>query len=865
MTALGMHAALPPLHELVALPRHLWRQLTQALGDGGMMLATAAGFVGLMSCIVSLATVAVSLPASDANRLFNREGKILAFNQASQRLMRTVAGMSSGHIEASDKSRQAQDAWTDFQVALNAICPVLETSAGGLDRLQAACRGDGSFHGLMTSAIASFDPPHTAFDAAALRALQAVRDDIVTLNDRAMQRTSALEDRLNDDYETAVLALIFSAVGFISSAAILLLLVGRASMRLFHKAQEASETRDLLQETVESLPAGLLVYDRNERLIMFNDLAAELNPVLRHADMIGKSYEEIMVAAARLDTSHGVQIGEGDIAGWIERFRCKGVPYVAKISDGRWFEWTGKATPSGKTVGLRVDVTAAKSQALALEQAHARYQLLVDSLSDMVFTLDVNGRFSFASTSALSLLGVEPQTLVGMRFTDFVPDEDVSSILEIGRAFYATPTREMRQRSIRMRTIDGQVRYVEVRFCKPSAAESEMTLMVGVMRDVTMSVRMARGLKEERTRLRSIVESSGALILLTDRALRIEMANREFWRFRGLKPEEAIGRLVNEVAECKLDPEILAFWQSRPLSPDEARPHRFANTLVDADGRPRMLSVTATPILGEDGMMRQIAFVAFDDTERREAEQALFDADRMATLGEMAATVAHELRQPLQVITLACTAVLEEITENSEAGAPQDAAFIETKLERVVAQVDRAAHIIDELRIFARGTGGQPAKPFDPAAAVTSAIDMTTSAGRGLTIEVSPHIDDGLPQVMGHSARLEQVLINLINNARDAHCKSVEVSASLVVENGRRFVRLAVADNGSGIPAEVLPRLFNAFVTTKSSGKGTGMGLRICRRIVEEMDGRIAAANRPQGGAEFEILLPATEAQTAAA
>ena len=181
-----------------------------------------------------------------------------------------------------------------------------------------------------------------------------------------------------------------------------------------------------------------------------------------------------------------------------------------------------------------------------------------------------------------------------------------------------------------------------------------------------------------------------------------------------------------------------------------------------------------------------------------------------------------------------------------------------------MAQVDRAGHIIDELRIFARGTGGQPAKPFDPAAAVTNAIDMTTSAGHGFTIKVSPRIDDGLPQIMGHAARLEQVLINLINNARDAQCTAVEVSAALVIDNGRRFVRLAVADNGSGIPAEVLPRLFNAFVTTKSSGKGTGMGLRICRRIVEEMDGRIAAANRPQGGAEFEILLPAAEAQAAA-
>ena len=353
MTALGMHAGLPPLHELVALPRHLWRQLTLALGDGGMMLATAASFVGLMSCVVSLATVAVSLPASDAHRLFSSEGKVVAFNQASRNLMRTVAGMSSGHIEAKDGNRQAQDAWTNFQVALNAICPVLNSLAGGIDRLRAACRGDAAFHSLIASAIASFDPPNTAFDAAALRALQVVRDEIVTLNDRAIRRTSALEDRLNEDYETAVLALIFSVVGFISSAAILLMLVGRASMRLFHKVQEASDMRDLLQETVESLPAGLLVYDRNERLIMFNGLAAELSPVLRHADMIGKSYEEIMQAAARLGASDGVQINEENVADWIERFRCKGVPYVAKIPDGRWFEWTGKATPSGKTVGLR--------------------------------------------------------------------------------------------------------------------------------------------------------------------------------------------------------------------------------------------------------------------------------------------------------------------------------------------------------------------------------------------------------------------------------------------------------------------------------------------------------------------------------
>src|SRR5262249_57310695 len=78
--------------------------------------------------------------------------------------------------------------------------------------------------------------------------------------------------------------------------------------------------------------------------------------------------------------------------------------------------------------------------------------------------------------------------------------------------------------------------------------------------------------------------------------------------------------------------------------------------------------------------------------------------------------------------------------------------------------------------------------------------------------------------------------------------------------NGQPFVRLAVEDNGPGIPAEILPRLFVTFVTTKPRGKGTGLGLRICRRIVEEMGGSISAANAPQGGARFEILLPAATA-----
>ena len=90
--------------------------------------------------------------------------------------------------------------------------------------------------------------------------------------------------------------------------------------------------------------------------------------------------------------------------------------------------------------------------------------------------------------------------------------------------------------------------------------------------------------------------------------------------------------------------------------------------------------------------------------------------------------------------------------------------------------------------------------------------------------------------------------------------KTIEVSASAVIHDGADLVQIAVADTGPGIPAHVLPQLFNSFVTTKARGKGTGLGLRICRRIIVEMHGTIQAMNRPQGGARFEITLPAVPA-----
>jgi PAS domain S-box-containing protein len=380
------------------------------------------------------------------------------------------------------------------------------------------------------------------------------------------------------------------------------------------------------------------------------------------------------------------------------------------------------------------------------------------------------------------------------------------------------------------------------------------SLIVAIVRDIEERVQLERRLAEEMGNLRSIVESIGAGVLLTDRDLRIIVVNREVLNIHGVTEEYLVGRSVTETIGTALEVEVHRQW----LAGEHRDPVRYTRSMIDASGRQRLFNLTASPIVDSSGAVRQIVFLGVDDTERRDTEQALFAAERLTTVGEMAATVAHELSQPLQVIDLAWHTARDELSEAGARGSAVDLQFMATKLDRIGHQVERASRIVGDLRAFVRGAGsGDDPVPFRIADAVRGAVDLTSHGLRQHQVTLSASLPDDLPAVVGHVGRLEQVLVNLINNARDAGGRTISVAASRVERDGRPRVRIAVEDSGPGIAPDVLPRLFVAFVTAKARGKGTGLGLRICRRIVEEMDGSISAINRAEGGACFEILLPA--------
>lgn len=279
------------------------------------------------------------------------------------------------------------------------------------------------------------------------------------------------------------------------------------------------------------------------------------------------------------------------------------------------------------------------------------------------------------------------------------------------------------------------------------------------------------------------------------------------------------------------------------------------------DGARRWLRTTVQAVRHHpDGRTELVGYTS-DVTEQREAQAALLAGAKMATLGEMATGLAHELNQPVSTMALAAENAGNALRRRGEAAIP-DAL---TRLERIGLLAQRAKGIIDHLRSFGRVDPGT-LEQVPLADAIGGATMLTGAALREAGIAVIVDLPDGLPPVRGRRLLLEQVLINLLLNARDAIAGAgmQEGRVTLAARATGEWVTLTVADTGPGVPAAMLPRLFEPFFTTKPTGQGTGLGLSLCHGIMRSLGGEITAGNGRQG-AEFRLRLRAEPAPEPAA
>ena len=241
-----------------------------------------------------------------------------------------------------------------------------------------------------------------------------------------------------------------------------------------------------------------------------------------------------------------------------------------------------------------------------------------------------------------------------------------------------------------------------------------------------------------------------------------------------------------------------------------------------------------------------------DITALRQSEAQLIQASKMATLGEMATGIAHELNQPLGVIRMAASNSIKRIDRGH-----CDPDYLSGKLTRISEQTERASQIINHMRVFGRKAEGT-SEPFDMRDSLFEMATLARAQLQSLDIPLKVSIPDGPAFALGEKVIFEQVLLNLISNARDAiedhgsETKEIRVSANF---DGDDLHEIIVEDTGGGIPEEILDRLFEPFFTTKEPGKGTGLGLSISFGTIQKMGGTVSATNIP-GGARFTIAVP---------
>jgi PAS domain S-box-containing protein len=270
--------------------------------------------------------------------------------------------------------------------------------------------------------------------------------------------------------------------------------------------------------------------------------------------------------------------------------------------------------------------------------------------------------------------------------------------------------------------------------------------------------------------------------------------------------------------------------------------------LLTADGREVPISWSYSPMSGNGGEVIGIVAVGRDLTERRQLEAQLVQSAKMASLGVMAGGIAHELRNPLGIVSAAAQLLLER---------PDDATLRTQAAQKIYTATERASLIIENLLKFARPQDSRM-QELDLHLVLEEALALLAHQITLQKVTVSKEFGSGLPPVYGNPDLLQQVFTNLILNACNAMSRG-GVLTVLTGTDGRKHVEIQFRDTGRGISPDHLPKIFDPFFTTMPVGKGSGLGLSISYSIIQQHRGTIEVESQIGRGTTFTVRLPSED------
>ena len=371
----------------------------------------------------------------------------------------------------------------------------------------------------------------------------------------------------------------------------------------------------------------------------------------------------------------------------------------------------------------------------------------------------------------------------------------------------------------------------------------------------------------------NIVESINVGILAADLDDRVESWNSQLEQLSGIPRDRAVGKCLGDLFPADLAAQfervrgetgihhIYKFKLTQPVAQASWRAQAGGDSHSSANGnghsnghaptqlRETTLNLAVAPLVSKD--QEQIGrLIIFDDvTDRAELEQRLVQADKLSSIGLLAAGVAHEVNTPLAVISTYAQMLAKQVADDSAKSQI---------LDKIAKQTFRASEIVNSLLNFSR-TSTTSFGPVNLNKTIQETLSLLEHQMQIAGIVIRADFDSEAPVIHGNAGKLQQVFLNLFLNARDAMPAGGRLEIRTWREGSRAQVE--VADSGSGISPEHLHRIYDPFFTTKAARKGTGLGLSVSYGIIQEHDGSIEVSNRPAGGARFHIAFPLPAAQ----
>ena len=691
--------------------------------------------------------------------------------------------------------------------------------------------------------------------------------------------------------------------------------------------QQASRAQQQLCDAIDSIADAIAVYDANERLVICNQAYADTLDTPRQFLVPGISFEEVL---RKGHESHLFNIGDQNFESWLvgrmERFRhADGHSFILKLSDRRWVQSRECPTREGGVVAVRTDITRLKRREEDLDLLRQRYELILDSAGEGIVGLDDGGRVTFANSMAGEIIGRATGDMIGQCFYCLIQPDSAAcdgpcpvSASPVVAAYRSGIAGQISSEVFR----DKDRRAIPVDFfVAPMVEDGRPAGAVLVFRDATLRLQYERTREQQQHELeRLVAERTAELQREIDIRARTESAlrgSRERLKgitdslFEGVLVVDRLGQIAfanpsaKQILECGEDIEgypldlllrvrtsagDLAFLDSPfqhvvreniTLRDDDA-------AFITAYGKLLSVAYACSPI-GEDEERRSV-IISFRNIEvLKKAQRDALQASRLASVGQLAAGIAHEINTPIQYVgdnlrfiddslnkLMSVVAAGRELAAEARphcameaAVAKFEAAVGSVKVPFLLAEVPAAvnesldgvaqiARIVLSMKEFSH-----PGTNTKTMSDINRALDSTLTVSRNVWkhgAEIVRDFDPLLPPVLCHAGELNQVFLNLIVNATHA----IETSGrplpgriTISTSHEGDHIVIRVADSGTGVPEAIRERIFDPFFTTKEVGKGTGQGLAICRDVVvSKHGGGMEVADGEDGGAVFIIRLP---------